>query len=163
MDYEKYEKYEKYNNALIHLRLLVDDAPETCRIIANAGVKHYGKKIDDLNEKIQRDLNVIIERETEGCNKIDDFDVRLRCKSDLLYSVTKIQDFVNLDIMGDFRETDSRCSEDERWVPVHMADNANAVILGIARNKFRPDAIKNEGYVEEKLNSLDSKRYMVGV
>lgn len=46
---------------------------------------------------------------------------------------------------------------DERWIPIHMMDNANAIILGISRNKGRPKQIIHEGYVEEKIGSLDDK------
>ena len=98
-----------------------------------------------------------IKEEIKNCDKITDKDKRLACKFDLLYKVTEVQDHVNLDIMGDFRRTDPRCSKDERWYPVHMIDNANAIILGLSRNKGRPKAILREGYVEEKVDALNSK------
>jgi len=98
-----------------------------------------------------------IKEKTEKCNDIKDFDNRIRCKSKVLYEVTTVQDHVNLNIMSDFRNTDPRCSQDKRWIPVHMVDNANAVILGISRNKFRPKLFLREGYVDEKINALENK------
>jgi hypothetical protein len=38
-----------------------------------------------------------------------------------------------------------------------MIDNANAVILGIARNKAMPKSIIDEGYVEEKMSRLEGR------
>ena len=100
-------------------------------------------------------INKILQEEIKLCNKINDFDKRLVCKSKLLYQVTEIQDYANLDIMSDFRESDPSCSNDPRWVPVHLIDNANAIILGISRNKFDPKYFLREGYVKEKIDSLN--------
>ena len=95
------------------------------------------------------------------CDVITDFDERLSCKSVLLREVTEVQDFVNLDIMGDFRRTDPACSKDPRWTPVHIVDNANAVILGISRAEFDPKTFWREGsYVYEKYPKLCSKLRM---
>lgn len=98
-----------------------------------------------------------IKEEIKNCDEITDKDKRLACKFDLLYKVTEIQDHVNLDIIRDFRTTDPSCSKDERWYPVHMIDNANAIILGLSRNKGRPKSILREGYVEEKVAALNNK------
>ena len=98
-----------------------------------------------------------IKNEIKSCDKIADKEKRLACKFSLLYKVTEMQDHVNLNIIDDFRRTDPNCSKDERWYPVHMIDNANAIILGISRNKGRPKPILREGYVEEKVNALNSK------
>ncbi len=102
-------------------------------------------------------MNKILKKEINKCNKITDFDKRLLCKSKLLYKITEIQDYANLNIMSDFRDSDPRCSRDNRWYPVHMVDNANAIILGISRNKFDPKYFMHEGYVEEKVDALNGK------
>ena len=98
-----------------------------------------------------------IKNEIKSCDRIADKEKRLACKFSLLYKVTEMQDRVNLDIIGDFRRTDPNCSKDKRWYPIHMIDNANAIILGISRNKGRSGSILREGYVEEKINALNSK------
>jgi len=98
-----------------------------------------------------------VEEELKSCNTFKDFDKRLSCKSEVLYRVTELQDRVNLNIMRDFRESNPHCSEDKRWLPVHMVDNANAVILGISRNKFNPRRFIREGYVDEKIQALYNK------
>ena len=47
-----------------------------------------------------------------------------------------------------------------RWIPTLMADNANAILLGISRQKGNPQQIiRRGGYVEEKMNSLTDKWY----
>ena len=98
-----------------------------------------------------------MENEIKNCDKIADKEERLACKFDLLHKVTELQDRVNLNIIEDFRRTDPSCSKDDRWYPLHMIDNANAIILGISRNGGRPGPVLREGYVEEKVNALNSK------
>lgn len=102
-------------------------------------------------------INKVLQEEIKLCNEIKNFDKRLDCKSKLLYQVTEMQDHVNLNIMDDFRKTDPNCSTDKRWMPVHMVDNANAIILGISRNKFDPKYFMREGYVEEKVDALNAR------
>ena len=97
------------------------------------------------------------DKEMENCNAIKDFDDRISCKSKILYKVTELQDNINLNIMADFRKSNPRCSEDKRWLPVHMVDNANAIILGISRNNFNPRRFIREGYVDEKIQALYNK------
>ena len=109
-------------------------------------------------------LSSSLEKEALGkikkCDLIKDFDERLACKSELLNDVTKVQDTVNLDIMGDFSKTNPRCSEDPRWIPVHIVDNANAIILGISKDEFQPKTFWRKGsYVQEKVDSMESKLF----
>lgn len=106
---------------------------------------------------MKEEMNKLLKKEINRCNRITDFNKRLSCKSKLLYQVTEIQDYANLNIMSDFRKSDPGCSQDERWIPVHMVDNANAIILGISRNKFDPKYFLREGYVEEKVDALNNK------
>jgi len=105
-----------------------------------------------------------IEKETlakiKKCDLIKDFEGRLSCKSKLLNDVTKVQDTVNLNIMGDFCKTNLRCSEDPRWLSVHIVDNANAIILGISNSEFNPDRFWHKGsYVDEKITSFIAKTF----
>lgn len=100
--------------------------------------------------------------ELTHCNTIKDFDKRLACKAELLEKVTRFQDTVNLNIMGDFSNTNPHCSQDPRWLPVHIVDNANAIILGISRAHYEPKIFWHEGsYVQEKVGSLDSKVFQL--
>lgn len=96
-----------------------------------------------------------IRKEIKKCDLIKNFDDRLVCKSRLLHKTTEFQDIVNLDIMSDFSRTDPKCSKDPRWIPVHIVDNANAVILGISKDKFNPKTFWREGsYVHDKYIKL---------
>ena len=70
----------------------------------------------------------------------------------MLYDITEAQDVTNLTIR---KEIDN--SEDPRWLPIHVVDDANAVILGVSRNKGNPKQIIEEGYVDDKMNGLNSK------
>ena len=106
---------------------------------------------------IKEEMNKLLQKETDTCNTIHNFNKRISCKSKLLYQVTEIQDYANLNIMGDFRDSDPRCSRDKRWYPVHMVDNANAIILGVSKSKFDPKYFLREGYVAEKVTALDGK------
>jgi hypothetical protein len=100
--------------------------------------------------------------EVKRCDKIKDFDARLSCKAELLEKITRVQDTVNLNIMGDFSTSNPQCSKDPRWLPVHIVDNANAVILGISRARYDPKVFWREGsYVQEKVGSLDSKVFQL--
>jgi hypothetical protein len=106
-------------------------------------------------EKLAEKLETIRKKEIAKCDTIDDFDRRLACKSDLLYRVSEMQDLVNLNVMGDFSKTDPQCSKDVRWEAVHLLDNANAVFLGVARDRYNPSIFYTEGsYVENKANKF---------
>ncbi len=89
------------------------------------------------------------------CGCIDEYyDGENTCKFNLLNRITQMQDRVNLNLMRDLDD-----DSDDRWIPIHMMDNANAVILGVSGKKGRSVDIIREGYVEEKINSLNSKWY----
>ncbi len=86
------------------------------------------------------------------CKKIDDKDRQINCIYEILYDITEAQDITNLTI----REIVDN-SEDPRWLPIHITDNANAVILGISSHKGNPKSIIKTGYVEEKVDGLYDK------
>lgn len=97
------------------------------------------------------------------CDLIKVFDDRLSCKSKLLYDVTRVQDTVNLNVMGDFGKTNPRASQDPRWEIVHIIDTANAVILGISQAEYNPEIFWREGsYVHEKVESLEARLFGMG-
>ena len=92
------------------------------------------------------------EQEMSECDKKNGINNVLACKFDKLYEITQYQDLINLNIMKTLND-----DTDERWYPIHMVDNANAIILGISRLKARPKPILRELYVSEKVDALNDK------
>lgn len=92
------------------------------------------------------------EAEMSECDKKKDMNNALACKFDKLYKITEFQDLINLNIMKTLDD-----DTDERWLSIHMVDNANAIILGIARGKGRPKQILRDMYVSEKIDALNDK------
>jgi hypothetical protein len=90
-------------------------------------------------------------KQGEDCEKLDR-ESAIACKFDVLYKITAEQDRVNLSLLRYLNE-----DEDPRWTPIHMIDNANAIILGLSRNKGNPQAIVEELYVKEKVDSLNTR------
>lgn len=86
------------------------------------------------------------------CEKIDDKEKQISCIYETLYDITEAQDIVNLTIRKIIDD-----SEDPRWLPIHITDNANAIILGISSHKGNPKSIIRTGYVEEKVDGLYDK------
>lgn len=87
--------------------------------------------------------------EFERCNEIKDKGERLNCKFKVLHELSKVQDRMNIDIMKDLNDT-----TDPRWLPIHIIDDANAIILEICLAKGNP---KVTGYINEKISSLSKK------
>jgi len=114
----------------------------------------HGQEVQD-DDKVGEQLETIRREEIAKCDLVKDFDGRLACKSTFLYKVSEMQDLVNLNVMGDFSKTDPQCSKDVRWEAVHLLDNANAVFLGVARDRYNPDVFWSDGsYVESKANKM---------
>ena len=88
----------------------------------------------------------------QGCDSLQNKEEIIACKFKLLYEITEVQDIINLNLMKTLND-----DTDERWYPIHMADNANAIILGVSRNKGRPKPILHELYVKEKVDALNEK------
>ena len=86
------------------------------------------------------------------CKAIEGKEEKMSCLLNLLHDITELQDVVNITT---FRTLDD--DTDPRWYPLHIIDNANAVILGISRNKGYPELIVREGYVDDKVSSLKSR------
>ncbi len=70
-----------------------------------------------------------------------------------LHSITKKQDITNLTIRKLIND-----STDPRWVPVHMIDAANAIILEISGGEGH---IGNVDYVKEYIRKLSGYSYQI--
>jgi len=79
----------------------------------------------------------------KACKLIEEEGKQAKCLFDLLYEITKVQDSIQLAIPD--INTSIRLS-------MGLVNNANAIILGVARNKGNLKAILDEGYVMEKVN-----------
>lgn len=91
------------------------------------------------------------------CKRLDNKEKQIACIYDTLHNITKAQDIVNLTIRSIIDN-----SEDPRWIPIIIADNANAIMLGISESRGNPKSIvRSGGYVEEKVNSLDNNWNML--
>lgn len=113
--------------------------------------------INKPKEDEKEDEIILVRDKIKKCKKIDDKEKQIYCMYETLYNITKAQDITNLTI----REIINN-SEDHRWIPIHIADNANAIILGISEHKGNPKSIiRRGGYVEEKVNSLKDKWNML--
>jgi hypothetical protein len=89
----------------------------------------------------------------KNCEKMNDKEKQIKCVYETLHDITEAQDITNLTIR---KMVDN--SVDPRWIPIHITDNANAIILGISDVRGNPKFItRSGGYVEEKVNSLFSK------
>jgi len=114
-------------------------------------------KEDKTEEK--KDEIVSARKKIEKCKKISDKDGQINCMYETLHDITEAQDIVNLTIYKVIND-----DEDPRWIPTLMADNANAILLGISRSKGNPQQmVRRGGYVEEKMNSLTDKWYSLRV
>ena len=100
---------------------------------------------------------VLSKKKLDTCKIIKNKEEKIDCMFKLLYSITRAQDITNLSIIGSIDN-----DKDPRWTPSHMVDNANAIILGISQRKGYPKNIVQEGgYVDEKMNSLNYKWFML--
>jgi len=96
------------------------------------------------------------QREIEKCEALPNKEGKIECIYNLLYKITRAQDITNLTIREIIND-----DEDERWIPIHIADDANAILLGISRNQGKPELIIDEGYTGQKINALGSKWFML--
>jgi hypothetical protein len=107
----------------------------------------------DKDKKKEKEETILARDKIEKCKRMKTKDEQINCMYETLYDITEAQDITNLTIMKTLND-----DEDPRWIPIHMTDNANAIILGISRVKGNPKYIvRSGGYVEEKMNSLNSK------
>ena len=105
------------------------------------------EKYERLKTKSRSRIGTI--EEFERCNEIKDKEERLTCKFKGLHEISKVQDRMNLDIMRDLGD-----ATDPRWLPIHIMDDANAIILEICLAEGNP---KVTGYINEKVRSLNQK------
>jgi hypothetical protein len=107
----------------------------------------------------KKDEIISARKKIEKCKKISDKDEQINCMYETLHNITEAQDIVNLTIYKVIND-----DEDPRWIPTLMADNANAILLGISRAKGNPQQmVRSGGYVEEKMNSLTDKWYSLRI
>lgn len=100
---------------------------------------------------------ILARNKINKCKKIDDKEKQIDCMYQTLHDITRAQDITNL-TLREIIDND----EDPRWIPIHIVDNANAIILGISENRGNPKStIRSGGYVEEKINSLRDKWSML--
>ena len=85
----------------------------------------------------------VYRKEMEKCNNINDKEKRLECKIDLIRGITKLQDYANLNTIRDLDD-----ENDSRWVPLHMIDELNAIILGILEHDAKSEYIRNDNYIK---------------
>jgi hypothetical protein len=108
------------------------------------------KDKDNVKEK---DEIISARNRIKNCEKMDGKEKQISCMYETLHDITEAQDITNLTIR---KIVDN--SDDPRWLPIHITDNANAIILGISDAKGNPKLmIRSGGYVEEKVNSLNNK------
>lgn len=108
------------------------------------------KDKDKIKEEIVSARNKIAK-----CRSSNSKEQQINCLYEKLHDITEAQDIVNLTIREVLNDDD-----DPRWIPIHITDNANAIILGISEVKGRPkNIVRPGGYVEEKMNSLIDKWY----
>jgi hypothetical protein len=103
-------------------------------------------------EEFKIKIEKLKEIEMQNCNRFDNKNAIINCKFGVLHAITEIQDYVNLDI----RKTLDN-DRDKRWYPIHIIDDANAMILGISRAKGIPRTIFIDKYVEDKFYALHNK------
>jgi hypothetical protein len=116
------------------------------------------KILDAYGRIVSPELTHMINYELRSCDQAKAKEERIHCKFDLLYMITQSQDIVNLSLMKTMND-----DKDDRWIPVHMVDNANAIILSISEKKGRPLSILRDLYVSEKINALNDKWRLVKI
>lgn len=125
--------------------------------VPDFSVPEYNVNEMKISMKNTEDEVILARNKINECKKIGDKGQQIDCIYETLYNITKAQDITNLTIREIVDD-----SEDPRWIPIHITDNANAIILGISERKGNPKSIiRRGGYVEEKVNSLDTKWYML--
>jgi hypothetical protein len=95
-------------------------------------------------------------QERERCTSLPGKEERVECIFELLHKLTTAQDHANLTIRSILDD-----DEDPRWIPIHIIDDANGVILGISRNRGKPELIVSEGYTGDKLRRIIDKWSML--
>lgn len=107
--------------------------------------KEIGNKIKDKEPKEK----ISAYNRINTCKKIDNKEEKIKCMYKILYDITEAQDITNLTIRKTIDD-----SEDPRWLPIQLTDNANAIILDASRYKGNPKPMIIYGYTEEKVDGL---------
>ena len=109
------------------------------------------------NTKEEKEAVIFARNKLNECKKINDKDKQIDCIYQTLHNITQAQDITNLTL----REIINN-DKDPRWIPIHITDDANAIILGISEQKGNPKSItRRGGYVEEKMHKIIDKWHML--
>lgn len=79
--------------------------------------------------------------------------IRLRFKFKELHAITVKQDQVNLRIRELIND-----DKDPRWLPIHIIDDANAIILSLSQSEGFPSDLP---YISEKIENLQKKLFQL--
>jgi len=79
--------------------------------------------------------------------------IRLKLKFKELHAITAKQDHVNLRIRELIND-----DKDPRWLPVHIIDDANAIILSLSESEGYPTDVS---YISEKIEGLQKKLFQL--
>lgn len=79
--------------------------------------------------------------------------IRLRLKFKELHAITVKQDQVNLRIRELIND-----DRDPRWLPIHIIDDANAIILSLSESEGYPSDVS---YISEKIEGLQKKLFQL--
>jgi len=111
--------------------------------------------IDEELRLLNKDLKIILEEIEHGdiTKTGNPHNSELEQYFKKLHSLTQEQDRINLIIRKTIND-----STDPRWIPIHMIDAANAIILEIASGEGH---IGNPEYVREKINKLNSYSFQL--
>jgi len=79
--------------------------------------------------------------------------IRLRLKFKELHAITAKQDQINLRIRELIND-----DKDPRWLPIHIIDDANAIILSLSQSEGYPSDVS---YISEKIDGLQKKLFQL--
>lgn len=118
-------------------------------------MKDTSKDKGTQKDKEEAEETTLARDKIKKCKMMKTKNEQIDCIYETLHNITMAQDITNITIMKTLND-----DEDPRWIPIHMTDNANAIILEISQVRGYPKSIvRSGGYVEEKINSLNDKWY----
>lgn len=125
--------------------------------INNDGLVHENSiYIQSDKDIVPVDYIAAAKQERDRCKALPGKEDQIECIFELLHKITTAQDHTNLTIRSILDD-----DEDPRWIPIHIIDDANGVILGISRNRGKPELVVSEGYTGEKMSHIIDKWSMM--
>lgn len=108
----------------------------------------------ELAEKVRRNLKLLSDpRQLRGSTA--DIESVINSLFEQLHEITEQQDLLNLTIRDKIMN-----DKDPRWLPIHIIDDANAIILEISLAYGNPTYL---GYIQEKADALSKKVFQLGL